>query len=166
MGCHPNDHFLLIVDENLDVEMDDVDLKHSCVSGSLLVQKLRYRLLPEQERQVMALIRSANDSSHDIAIYKSRSHGFIPKAPIKKDKISAILAPIWHDRYAALEDDRSVTSSVHSAGSATFLSEMTDANFLVAEHIRKVDELVQDQGAWTLSDGPISGRNSMHSRET
>lgn len=91
VSCHPNDQFLLIVDENLDIDVEDVDMKHSCVSGSLVVQRLRYRLLPEQERQIVALIRSANDSSHDFAIYKSRAHGFIPKAPIKKDKISALL---------------------------------------------------------------------------
>lgn len=143
--CHPNDQFLLIVDENLDIDMEDINMQHSCVSGSLVVQKLRYRLLPEQERQVFALIRSANDSAHDIAIYKSRAHGFIPKAPIKKDKIVSLLAPIWNDRYSVLDDDRSITASLHSADSWAYASEKSEEFSFVTEHIQRVDALVNQE---------------------
>jgi len=36
---------------------------------------------------MIALVRSANDSSSDIAIYNKRAHGFLPKAPIKREKV-------------------------------------------------------------------------------
>ena len=67
----------MIADENLDIV--DEATKHKTVSGSHLVEVIRARLLPEQERCLLSLIRSANDSASDIAIYKSRAHGFLPK---------------------------------------------------------------------------------------
>jgi hypothetical protein len=77
MGEHMGDQILLIADENLDI-VDEV-AKHKTVSGSHLVEVIRARLLPEQERCLLSLIRSANDSASDIAIYNSRAHGFLPK---------------------------------------------------------------------------------------
>jgi len=146
IGSHPNDMFLLIVDENLDVEEEDISLKHSCISGSLLVQRLRYRLLPEQERQIVALVRSANDSSHDVAIYKARAHGFIPKAPIKKERITALIAPIWQERFDVLNKEQSLTTSLHSQSTlATCLSDRNDDYSNLMEHIRKVDEIIDNQ---------------------
>lgn len=76
------DHVLLIADENLDVM--DGSAKHITISGSEMVETIRSRLLPEQEKRLVALIRSANDSLNDVAVYTARAHGFIPKAPIKK----------------------------------------------------------------------------------
>lgn len=77
MDEHMGDHILLIADENLDI-VDEV-AKHKTISGSQLVEIIRARLLPEQERCLFSLIRSANDSASDIAIYNSRAHGFLPK---------------------------------------------------------------------------------------
>lgn len=103
-------HVLLIADENLDV-MDEAS-KHRTISGSQLVENIRLRLLPEQEKSLVALIRSANDSSSDVAIYNARAHGFLPKAPIKKGNVLETLAPLWKARYpqeAGLDDLESIS---------------------------------------------------------
>ena len=91
MDEHMGDYILLIADENLDI--NDEAAKHVTISGSQLVENIRLRLLPEQE--LVALIRSANDSISDVAIYNSRAHGFLPKAPIKKGNVLETLAPLW-----------------------------------------------------------------------
>lgn len=107
MDTHMGDHVLLIADENLDV-MDEAS-RHVTISGSQLVENIRQSLLPEQEMKLVALIRSANDSSSDVAIYRSRAHGFLPKAPIKKGNVLETLAPLWLARYPQqnIEDDDS-----------------------------------------------------------
>merc|ERR1711957_907920 len=92
---HPDDYFLLIVDENL-----DVDDSHITISGSQMVSKIRARLLPDQERRILALIRSANDSATDVAIYNSRAHGYLPKSPIKQGNgVLGQIAPPWLERF-------------------------------------------------------------------
>ena len=96
---HPDDYFLFMVDENLDVVMEDVQMTHSTISGSLLVHSLRQKLQPEQEAQTLTLIRSANDSKDDVAIYNSRAHGFFAKAPVKKDLVREKLAQLWLKRF-------------------------------------------------------------------
>lgn len=85
MGGHMGDPILLIADENLDIV--DEATKHRTISGSHLVEIIRSRLLPEQERCLFSLIRSANDSASDIAIYKSRAHGFLPKGKQVYDNV-------------------------------------------------------------------------------
>jgi hypothetical protein len=96
---HPDDFILMIVDENLDIQEELVGTKQSCVSGSGAVAEMRRRLLPDQERQVLALIRSANDSASDVSIYTSRAHGYLPKAPVKKNQVLEVLAPLWLERF-------------------------------------------------------------------
>ena len=93
MDEHMGDYILLIADENLDI--NDEAAKHVTISGSQLVENITLRLLPEQEKRLVALIRSANDSISDVAIYNSRAHGFLPKAPIKKGNVLETLAPLW-----------------------------------------------------------------------
>ena len=95
---HPDDYFVLIADENLDVA-DDSMSTHVTISGSMCIENIRHRLLPDQERRMLALVRSANDSSRDIAIYNSRAHGFLPKAPIQRQRVLEMLAPAWEKRF-------------------------------------------------------------------
>jgi len=97
MKSDPSAYYLLIADENLDVTENLVH--HKTVSGSALVQKLRGDLDPDLESRMLALVRSANDSSTDIALYMARAHGFFPKAPVKKEKVYEILAPMWLKRF-------------------------------------------------------------------
>lgn len=102
---HPDDYFLFIVDENLDVHDDQIATREGTVSGSSCVSKIRRRLLSDQERRILALIRSANDSANDVAIYNSRAHGYLPKAPIKPAKVLEELAPLWLSRFPPLEGE-------------------------------------------------------------
>jgi len=98
---HPDDYFLFIIDENLDIHDDQT--KHETISGSLYVSEIRHRILPEQERRMLALIRSANDSANDVAIYNSRAHGFLHKSPVKVDSVMETLAPIWLERFPQVQ---------------------------------------------------------------
>ena len=46
----------------------------------------RERLDPSEERRLLALVRSANDSPDDVAMYMERAHGFLPKCPTEPDR--------------------------------------------------------------------------------
>ena len=96
---HPNDYFLMIIDENLDIQDKDDATSQMTISGSLSISGMRSRLTQEQDKRVLALIRSANDSASDVAIYNSRAHGFLPKAPIKRDMVRESLASVWLQRF-------------------------------------------------------------------
>jgi hypothetical protein len=99
INSDPTAYYLLIVDENLDVQ--DARGSHRTISGSELVLKLRNELDPELETRLLSLVRSANDSLTDVAIYMTRSHGFFPKAPISRDKVLEIIGPLWRQRFPA-----------------------------------------------------------------
>ena len=107
---HPNDYFLMIIDENLDIQEDQDAVRQITISGSRAISEMRSRLSSDQERRVLALIRSANDSASDVAIYNSRAHGFLPKAPIKKDSVREVLVPMWFKRFPGFEKINSATS--------------------------------------------------------
>jgi hypothetical protein len=96
---HPDDYFLMIIDENLDIQEEEDATSQVTISGSLAISKMRSQLLLDQELRVLALIRSANDSASDVAIYNSRAHGFLPKAPIKKDSLREVLVPMLLNRF-------------------------------------------------------------------
>lgn len=128
MDENKGEHVLLIADENLDI-VDEAS-KHVTISGSQLVENIRSLLLPEQEKMLVALIRSANDSSSDVAIYKSRAHGFIPKAPIKKGNVLEALAPLWIARYplqSIIDDD---SQSCRSRADSDLSTDSLDSKFL------------------------------------
>jgi hypothetical protein len=97
MKQHPNDRFILIVDENLEVETHGV--VGSMISGSLCVERLRMQLDHAMERRLLALIRSANDSLPDIQLYKSRAHGFLHKEPIRSNDFLNLIRPWWLARF-------------------------------------------------------------------
>lgn len=107
---HPDDYFLMIIDENLDIQEEQDATRQVTISGSRAISEMRARLLPDQERRVLALIRSANDSASDVAIYNSRAHGFLPKAPIKKDSVREVIVPIWFKRFPRFEKFHSSNS--------------------------------------------------------
>jgi hypothetical protein len=95
---NPLDRFLIIADENLEI-VEDHSVSQGTVSGSLAVQELLGSLNPQDEKRVLALIRSANDSKDDVALYNSRSHGFIPKGPVRKDDVLVATLPFWFERF-------------------------------------------------------------------
>ena len=112
VDLHSEDYFFVIVDENLHLRTDGDELH---VSGSLCIQSVRDRLIPEHERRMLAVVRSANDSAHDVAIYNSRAHGFFPKAPTKKEGVTDMIAPLWEKRFAR-------------RGSITFAENLSDSS--------------------------------------
>jgi hypothetical protein len=97
MRENPNDKFLVIADENLEV-VEGAALSGT-VSGSLCLKKILEELKPSEERRLLALVRSANDSSTDIAKYIARAHGFLLKAPIDKQGVLGAIKPWWIKRF-------------------------------------------------------------------
>jgi len=136
------DHVLLIADENLDV-MDGTS-KHMTMSGSQMVETIRSRLLPEQEKRLVALIRSANDSLNDVALYEARAHGFLPKAPIKKGEVLERLKPFWVQRCPELfdgEDSRSCRYLTNSFDSVSSFNVVTATPTEIFQTVHEIDEL-------------------------
>lgn len=97
MKKYPNDKFLVIADENLDIV--DGGARHLTVSGSRCVEKLRETLDEATESRLLALIRSANDSAKDLELYRKRAHGYILKEPLKEQKFLDIIKPWWTARF-------------------------------------------------------------------
>ena len=132
----------LLVDENLDV----VDgSEHVTVSGSQCVKDIRDRLPPESERRLFALIRSANDSASDIAMYCTRAHGFLPKAPIKREKVHEILAPLWLKRFPPSEFEETMdipSSSIKSIAAPT--DSIACSPFDVAQKLTDIESLFEN----------------------
>lgn len=142
MACHMGEHVLLIADENLDVV--DEAARHKTISGSQLVESIRLLLLPEQERFLISLIRSANDASSDVAIYKARAHGFLPKAPLKKENVLETLAHLWIARYPlsrnGIDEDSTSQSRGRMESFSSLDTESSSLNDAVAS--KPVDILV------------------------
>ncbi|KAL3809402.1 hypothetical protein ACHAXA_004583 [Cyclostephanos tholiformis] len=95
---HPRSFFFLIVDENL--EMDDGDASsHKIISGSECIKQIRTALDPEQEMRMLALVRSANDSPQDLALYRSRAHGYMQKVPLRGISVRETVSRFWTERF-------------------------------------------------------------------
>lgn len=93
---------------------------------------------------MFALIRSANDSSSDIALYNSRAHGFLPKAPIKKEKMSEILAPLWRERFPPGEFGESTDLlSGNENDAATSVHDIACTPYDIAHKLSDIDALFQ-----------------------
>lgn len=102
---HPLDLFFLLADENL--EMDDDGSNHETISGSECIKQIRNALDPEQEMRMLALVRSANDSPQDLALYSSRAHGYMPKVPLRGMSVRETVFPLWMERFPPFDGIRS-----------------------------------------------------------
>jgi hypothetical protein len=60
----------MIVDENLETSDESGNI---VISGSQCIDNIRTRLPLEFERRMLAIVRSANDSTSDIALYNKVS---------------------------------------------------------------------------------------------
>lgn len=131
------------VDENLDV-VDESSKEHNTISGSQCVENIRRRLPLDTERRMFALIRSANDSSSDIAIYRSRAHGFLPKAPIKREKMNETLAPLWRGRFPPSEFGESIDILLKSEnGVSSSAEDIACSPFDIASKISDIGALFE-----------------------
>ncbi|KAL7452366.1 hypothetical protein ACHAWC_004089, partial [Mediolabrus comicus] len=143
---HPEDFVFLLVDENLDV-VDDNSVR-STISGSLCVENIRKRLPAKLERRMFALVRSANDSSSDIAIYSTRAHGFLPKAPIKRDKVLETLAPLWQGRFPPSEYGETIgfnsNDDILTAAVRAVDNDIACTPYDIAQQIEYIESLFTD----------------------
>jgi hypothetical protein len=100
---HPTSKILVLVDENLDYGIHSGSNKGASdnvtLSGSMIMHRILEDLAIDQEERILALVRSANDSTEDVAMYISRTHGFFPKAPMQKERVREIVAPLWAERF-------------------------------------------------------------------
>lgn len=110
---HSEDYFLVIVDENLDMTHNGFRRNFS---GSEFIRKVRLRLMPDQEQRMLALVRSANDSAEDVALYCSRAHGCIPKATSMPASFVHTIGFFWKQRFKtkSLANESTTQSSVAS----------------------------------------------------
>jgi len=157
MENHTDDYVFLIADENLDVVNENDE--PMTISGSMCVEKIRNRLSPRLERRMFSLIRSANDSSSDINIYSSRAHGFLPKAPIKRDTVVEMLAPLWLDRFPPSEFGESMGLSSSNKGKGSILGIASDdiacTPFDIAKKVEHIESLFE-------SDVHITATHKIH----
>jgi len=109
LKAHPSSKLLVLVDENLDY--GDSQSDQVVLSGSAIMKEILDDLPAEDEARICALVRSANDSADDVALYLSRCHGFFPKAPMQRERVLEILAPLWAERFLAHKPDASVAPS-------------------------------------------------------
>lgn len=135
---NPEDKVLLIVDENLEVV--DGQAVHETVSGSLCIQNIIEKLEPSEECRLLALVRSANDSSRELAIYESRSHGYLLKAPIDQRGVMGVIGPIWSKRFKP-GDGTPVLERSNSDGSSTFGSNGYDPYHDIMQVVEVIDAL-------------------------
>ena len=139
---HSEDYIFMVVDENLDVV--DESSEPMTVSGSMCVEKIRKRLPVRLERQMFALIRSANDSSSDINIYKTRAHGFLAKAPIKKDNVVEMIAPLWLERFPPSEFGESMgLSSCRTTAGSIASDDIACTHYDIAQKVTYIESLFQ-----------------------
>ena len=95
----PKCKLLMLVDENLD--FIDENGRRVLKSGSLMMQKVLEQMPSSKTDRVLVLMRSANDSAEDIAVYSQRTHGFFPKTTTKKEEILEVLEGAWTERFGA-----------------------------------------------------------------
>jgi len=100
---HPNDLFFIIADENL--ELSDDMASHGTIFGSECIKRIRNTLQPDQEKRMLALVRSANDSQQDLEIYNTRAHGYMPKVPLQVMSVREMVAPLWTKRFPLVKAD-------------------------------------------------------------
>ncbi|KAG7336808.1 hypothetical protein IV203_020516 [Nitzschia inconspicua] len=98
---NPDSKMLILIDENLDYYKSNTGDESVALSGSIIMQDILRALSPEQERRILALVRSANDSTTDVQMYIERTHGFFPKAPMLKDRVREIICPLWAGKFCS-----------------------------------------------------------------
>jgi len=75
----PYARLIAVVDENLDLTSGVT------FTGSNMIKEARARLAPEDERRLMAIVRSANDSPDEVRGFLECAHGFLTKSPTESD---------------------------------------------------------------------------------
>ncbi|KAJ1631140.1 hypothetical protein T492DRAFT_613137 [Pavlovales sp. CCMP2436] len=104
---HPECIFIVLSDENLDV---DDGLR--TVSGSEHLERVRGMLTADQEARTLLLVRSANDSDADLELYSSRAHGSLAKDPLQREGLLRAIVPQWLRRFGSFAREVRATDNV------------------------------------------------------
>jgi hypothetical protein len=135
----PDSKILLLVDENLDFGQFDQEGDEDVVlSGSKITQSVLQSLTPRDESRILALVRSANDSSNDLAVYSARTHGYFPKSSVLRERVREILAPLWADRF--LFPHKSTADSEDNCEDSSYVDEMLHDE--LRRQIERIDQLI------------------------
>ena len=131
------------MDENLEVE-EDLPIRHETLSGSKCIQHICKALDPCHEERVLAVVRSANDSKDDLAIYLSRAHGCIPKVPLDIFSVKETVYSIWNKRFPQKDGDSkqradSELTRISSLENLRDLTLITSAELF--EELKQIDAL-------------------------
>jgi CheY-like chemotaxis protein len=140
---NPSDYFLVIIDENLDISQNG----RGIISGSECIQRVRQQLLPGQERRMLALIRSANDSFEDVATYNSRAHGYISKgASMPVDTVGLL----WEQRFKGNVTGETIASSCDESDDdfASIVVEEIMARIDAVDRLFSQDSVASMQQNW------------------
>ncbi|KAL3918874.1 MAG: hypothetical protein SGILL_004038, partial [Bacillariaceae sp.] len=161
LASNPEDKVLLIADENLDVV--DGGARSTTVSGSLCIEQLLKRLDSKAEGRLLALVRSANDSSTELKMYKSRAHGFLLKAPIDRNDVLSVIQPWWVKRFAGEPtDDKRQELERHDSG-ISFESDTYDAFHDIVEVIEVIAALCRVGSSTSLRNRWRTIKDKLHS---
>ncbi|KAL7549040.1 hypothetical protein ACHAWF_012302 [Thalassiosira exigua] len=147
MQNHEADYVFILVDENLDI-VNESTTKH--ISGSRCLENIRNRLPCELERQMLAVVRSANDSESDISTFNNRAHGFIRKAPLRREQVKETLAPLWLNRFPPSEFDYSIHSDEQSASTVSSLEELACNPEDLQQLLNEIDSLFAHYEDWHI----------------
>jgi hypothetical protein len=132
---HPKDIFILIVDENLDIDVDG-GARHETISGSKSVKALRDSLDKSTGSRLLSLIRSANDSPENIRTYLERADGFMHKEPLQRGQILDAVEPWWRKRFSHELTTRK--TSPRSSGDGDFVGPLPDDIRAVIEAVNSL----------------------------
>ncbi|KAL7564297.1 hypothetical protein ACA910_014358 [Epithemia clementina (nom. ined.)] len=159
----PSSRGLILVDENLDYS-DDCGSR-VIRSGSKMMEQILQKIPSGNRDRILVLVRSANDSTDDVALYTKRTHGFFPKTATRKDDIFDSLEPAWKNRFgqprpsikdvtrdsqlaniSPLQDDlREVVSSVDQLLQGRSCKDVPWPHLWSALHSLKGDIMITDQ---------------------
>ena len=114
VNSHPRSLFFIIADENLEMDDDDAS-SHKIISGSECIKQIRTALDPEQEMRMLALVRSANDSPQDLALYRSRAHGCMPKVPLRGMSVRETVSHFWTERFPPKDGQNQVGGKLQNS---------------------------------------------------
>lgn len=161
LASNPSDKVILIADENLDVV--EGGAHHTTVSGSLCIKKLLESLESAHERRLLALVRSANDSSTEIETYVSRAHGYLLKAPIDKDGVLGVIQPWWIKQFGDPDSDSKFGDKNLDHSSCTFSeSEIYDVTSDIIQAIEVISALCKAGSRKSLRNRWNTIREKLH----
>ena len=128
---------------------------HGTISGSECIKRIRSELDESQESRMLALVRSANDSPDDLALYESRAHGYMPKVPLRGINVREMVSPLWKKRFpqsSEVSDSKSDgdMSRIESIENLRDLTLISPAELLA--DLKKIDHLCVKNNSEEMKD--------------